>query len=57
MDGVVIEDGVVMTDSVISEGCVIGKGSSVINCKIGPRYVVPPSSEHKNESLCHERDA
>ena len=57
MEGVVIEDNVVMTDSVVSDGCVIGRGSSVVNCKVGPRYVIPPSSEHKNEVLCHERSS
>ena len=57
LDGVVVEDGVVLTDSVVSEGCVIGKGSSVINCKLGPRYSLQPGSEHKNEVLCHERSS
>ncbi len=37
MDGCVLEDGVVVTDSLLSDGCVVGKGSTVVNCKVGPR--------------------
>ena len=56
MDGCVLEDGVVLTDSLLSEGCVVGKGSTVINCKVGPRYDIPAGSEHKNEVLAQERE-
>jgi ADP-glucose pyrophosphorylase len=55
MDGVVLEDGVVLTDSIVSEGSFIGKGSTLVACRIGPRYTIPAASEHKNEELCHER--
>ncbi len=56
MDGCVLEDGVVVTDSLLSEGCVVGKGSTVVNCKVGPRYEIPAGSEHKNEVLAQERE-
>ena len=56
MDGCVLEDGVVVTDSLLSEGCMVGKGSTVINCKVGPRYDIPAGSEHKNEVLAQERE-
>ena len=56
-DGVGLEDGAVVTDSVVSEGCTIGRGSSLINCKVAPRYTVLPNSEHKNEVLAHERSS
>ena len=56
MDGCALEDGVVVTDSLLSDGCVVGKGSTVVNCKVGPRYEIPAGSEHKNEVLAQERE-
>ena len=56
-DGVTLEDGVVVTDSVLSEHCSVGRGSSLVNCKVAPRYAVQPHSEHKNEVLAHERSS
>lgn len=56
LDNVVIEENVQLVDCVIAEGATIGKGSTLVACKIGPKFVMPPGTEAKNETLAVERD-